>query len=136
MERQRIPCVGGIVTDTSGRVLLVLRGNEPAKGCWSVPGGRRKPGETDETATAREVLEETGLQVSVGELVGTVEIAAPDGSTYVVNDYLCRPADGADPDIVLAGDDADDAAWYPPERIGELRCSPGLLDALHRWRVL
>ena len=78
----RIPCVGGIVRH-GGRLLLVKRGREPARGTWSVPGGRVEAGETDEQATAREVLEETGLRVVVGELVGTVERDAPAGGVYV-----------------------------------------------------
>src|SRR6187200_2672799 len=59
---ERIRCVGGIVR-YDGRLLLVRRGREPARGTWSVPGGHVEPGESDLEATAREVLEETGLVV-------------------------------------------------------------------------
>lgn len=131
----RIPCVGGIVRH-GGRLLLVKRGREPARGTWSVPGGRVEAGETDEQATAREVLEETGLRVVVGELVGTVERDAPAGGVYVINDYACRPDDDADPDAVRAGDDADDAAWFTAEEVRRLHCSPGLVEALTSWGVL
>ena len=65
MEQRRVDCVGGIVTGPDGRILLIRRGNPPAQGCWSVPGGRVEPGEEDAEATAREVLEETGLAVGV-----------------------------------------------------------------------
>ena len=131
----RIPCVGGIVRH-GGRLLLVKRGREPARGTWSVPGGRVEAGETDEQATAREVLEETGLRVVVGELVGTVERDAPAGGVYVINDYACRPDDDADPDALRAGDDADDAAWFEGGQLWELNCSPGLVEALTAWGVL
>ena len=135
-----IPCVGGIVVDdrpgAPWRLLLVRRGQEPAKGTWSVPGGRVEPGESDESATAREVLEETGLHVDVGRLVGTVERDAPDGGVYLVRDYACRPASGADVAAVRAGDDADDAAWFTAAEVRRLDCSPGLVDALTAWRVL
>ena len=87
----RIPCVGGIIRH-GGRLLLVKRGQEPARGTWSVPGGRVEAGESDEQATAREVLEETGLRVVVDGLVGTVERDAPSGGVYVINDYACHPA--------------------------------------------
>ncbi len=70
MEQRRVQCVGGIVTDPAGRFLLVQRGQEPDKGRWSIPGGHIEPGESDTEATAREVLEETGLHVVVGDLVG------------------------------------------------------------------
>lgn len=129
-------CVGGIVTGPDGRILLVRRGNEPAKGCWSVPGGRVEPGEHDPEATAREVLEETGLAVEVHDLVGTVERDAPDGSIFVIRDYRCTPAEHADPSAVVAGDDADEVGWFTPEQIQELDCAPGLVQALVGWRVL
>ena len=76
---ERIRCVGGIVRYADG-LLLVRRGQEPARGTWSVPGGRVEAGESDPAATAREMLEETGLVVEVGRLAGTVERDGPDGA--------------------------------------------------------
>ena len=128
--------MGAVVTDDQGRLLLVLRGNEPAKGCWSVPGGRKESGESDAGATAREVLEETGLHVVVGALAGTVERDAPNGSVYVIRDYLCVPLDGIDASVVRPGDDADDAAWFTAAEVRALNCSPGLVAALESWDVL
>ncbi len=130
-----IPCVGGIVRH-DGRLLLVRRGQEPARGTWSVPGGRVEPGESDQQATAREVLEETGLRVEVGDLVGTAERDAPSGGVYVIRDHACRLAPGVAPDDVRAGDDADDAGWFTDDEVGLLDCSPGLVDALTAWGVL
>jgi len=130
-----IPCVGGLVRH-DGRLLLVLRGQEPAKGTWSVPGGRVEAGETDAEATAREVLEETGLPVVVGALAGEVERAAPGGGVYVIRDHLCSPAPGADVTAVHGGDDADDAAWFTPDEVRRLDTSPGLVDALVEWGIL
>ncbi|HET6627358.1 MAG TPA: NUDIX domain-containing protein [Nocardioidaceae bacterium] len=136
MEQRRVDCVGGIVTDTAGRLLLVRRGHEPAKGCWSVPGGRVEAGETDAEATTREVLEETGLHVVVGELAGSVERDAPGGAVYVIHDYLCTPVDGIDPSVARAADDAEDAGWFTAAQARRLTCSPGLLEALEEWGVL
>lgn len=129
-------CVGGIVTGRDGRILLVKRANEPARGSWAVPGGRVEPGEDDQTATAREVLEETGLRVRVHDLVGTVERDAPDGSVFVIRDYRCAPDDGADPDRVKAGDDAADVGWFTLSELAQLDCAPGLVEALEQWGVL
>lgn len=135
MDRTRIDCVGGIVVDAAGRFLMIKRGQEPAKGRWSVPGGRKEAGESDEAATIREVGEETGLRVIVERLVGTVERDAPDGSVYVIRDYRCAPVDGVDPAVVQAGDDADDAGWFTEQEVRRLDCSPGLLAAFDEWGV-
>ncbi len=129
-------CVGGIVVDDRGRLLLVQRGQEPAKGSWSVPGGRIEPGETPAEATAREVLEETGLEVTVGRLVGTVERDAPDGSVFVIHDFTCRLPGHVDGSGVRAATDADDAGWFSPEQVRALPCAPGLVEALEEWGVL
>ena len=131
---ERVDCVGGIVTGPDGRLLLIQRGKEPALGCWSVPGGRVEEDETLIEATMREVLEETGLPVIVGELIGTVDRDAPDGSVYVIYDFACTPA-GEVLDVV-AGDDADDVGWFTPAEVRALNCSPGLVEAFVEWGVL
>jgi len=64
--------VGGVVIE-SERVLLILRGNEPLKGQWSIPGGTLELGETLVEGTARELTEETGLQVRVMEMIEVFE---------------------------------------------------------------
>ena len=122
--------------DPHGRILLIRRGQEPAKGCWSVPGGRVEPGEDDATAVAREVLEETGLSVVVGDLAGTVERDAPDGSVFVIHDHHCVPAAGVTLAAVRAGDDADDVGWFTPDEVRALECAPGLIEALDHWGVI
>ncbi|HET7736812.1 MAG TPA: NUDIX domain-containing protein [Nocardioidaceae bacterium] len=132
-EPDRVDCVGGIVTGPDGRLLLIQRGKEPAKGCWSVPGGRVEWDETLVEAAAREVLEETGVAVVVGDLVGTVERDAPDGTVYVIYDFACTPIGSLQ---AVAGDDADAAGWFTAAEVRELACSPGLVEALVEWGVL
>lgn len=136
MERARVPCVGAVVHDDTGRLLLVRRGREPSAGCWSIPGGRVEHGETDEQAVRREMLEETALDVVVDRFVGAVERDAPDGSVYVIRDFACRPAEDADPSAVRAGDDADAVGWFRPDELPGLECVPGLLESLVDWGVL
>jgi 8-oxo-dGTP diphosphatase len=131
-----VPCVGAVVNDDAGRLLLVLRGREPARGLWSIPGGRVEPGESDAEATAREVLEETGLAVEVLDLVGYVERPGPGGSTYAINDYRCRLAPGSGPTSARAGDDADDVGWFDEAALRSLPTTPGLVAALEEWGVL
>lgn len=132
MAGRRIRCVGAVVHDDSGRLLLVRRANPPAQGLWSIPGGRVEPGETDEAAVVREVAEETGLQVAAERLVGSVERDGLDGDVYVIEDFLCRVLGGR----LVAGDDASDAGWFTAAALAGLATSPGLVEALGEWDVL
>lgn len=130
-----IRCVGALIHDTHGRLLLVLRGNDPGRGQWSVPGGRVEPGEDDETAVRREVAEETELTVTVGGLCGVVERAAPAG-VYVIYDYLCTPVGGT----AAAGSDAAAVRWVDAAGFAALHDAGELVDLLAEtlwdWGVL
>ena len=128
----RVRCVGAIVRDDAGRLLVVLRGRPPAAGTWSVPGGRVEPGESDADALAREVLEETGLVVRTGELVGTVERPGPRGTVYAIYDYRAERVSGE----LTAATDAADARWVSDAELLELPCAPGLVETLRSWRQL
>ena len=136
MEGRTIPCVGAVVRDERGRLLLVRRGNEPGRGLWSVPGGRIEPGETPQQALVREVLEETRLAVVPDALAGIVERDAPGGGVFVIEDFFAQLEPGTDPRAAHAGDDADEVGWFHPEQVVELDCVEGLVDALRQWRVL
>ncbi|WP_131740531.1 NUDIX hydrolase [Actinomadura roseirufa] len=128
----RVRCVGGIVRDGSGRLLMVKRGRPPGAGLWSIPGGRVEPGEGDAAAVARELAEETGLEVAVGRLVGSVDRPGPDGVTYEIHDYAATVTGGE----LRAGDDASDVRWVSPAGLRALPVTSGLLDALGSWGVL
>lgn len=128
-----VPCVGAVVRDAVGRLLLVRRGHDPGRGLWSIPGGRVEAGESLAAAIEREVMEETGLTVQAGEPVGRVLIPAP-GAVYEVVDLDCTLLEPDERPV--AGDDADDVAFVAPEELDRLACTSGLLDTLRRWGVL
>lgn len=127
-----VRCVGAIVHDERGRLLMVRRGHAPSAGTWSVPGGRVEPGESDADAVVREVHEETGLEVRPGDLVGHVERPGPDGVVYDIFDYAAESVSGR----LAAGTDAADARWVAADEIATLECSPGLVEELRAWGVL
>jgi 8-oxo-dGTP diphosphatase len=109
-----------IVRRVSGNaeVLLVRRANPPLQGEWSLPGGALEVGEKLREGVAREVKEETGLEVEVGPVLDVIDSIFPDaeGRTqyhYVLIDYLCRPRSGT----AVAASDASELRWA---RAGEL----------------
>ena len=132
MSTHLIPCVGAVIKDDTGRLLLVKRGHEPGKGLWSIPGGRVEAGESDAAALVREVREETGLAVTPGRLIGSVRRAAGNGGVFEIRDYAAAVTGGA----LVPGDDADDAVWAGPAELDTLPLTDGLLDALRSWGVL
>ena len=71
--------VGGVVVH-EGRALLIRRGSPPLQGEWSIPGGMLEVGETLEQGVIRELAEETGLEVSVVELIEVFERIFPGAS--------------------------------------------------------
>jgi ADP-ribose pyrophosphatase YjhB (NUDIX family) len=127
-----VPCVGAVVKDSRGQLLLIKRGHEPGAGLWSLPGGRIEPGETDAEALVREMLEETGLTVVPGRLVGQVRRPGIAGDVIDIRDYAATVTGGA----LRAGDDAADARWVATEELGDLAVTDGLLAALTDWGVL
>ncbi|MGZ6838798.1 MAG: NUDIX domain-containing protein [Blastococcus sp.] len=130
---QIVPCVGAVVHDGAGRLLMIRRGHAPHAGLWSLPGGRVEAGETAGQAIEREVREETGLEVRAGPPVGRVLIPA-DGAVFDVVDLACtltRP--GEDP---VAGDDAAAVMFADAATLDRLPCTPRLVETLREWGVL
>ena len=121
-EYPETPLVGvGAIIIEKGRVALVRRGHPPLEGKWSIPGGVLEVGETLRKAVVREALEETGLTIEPGELLGVFERVLPDDEGrfqyhYVLIDFLCRRLSG---DLV-AGDAADEVRWFGPAELEKL----------------
>ncbi len=131
MSGSVIPCVGAVVTDGQGRLLMIKRAHEPGAGLWSIPGGRIEPGETDAEALVREMLEETGLAVEVGPLIGSVRRPGLDGAVIDIRDYAATVAGGT----LRPGDDAADARWVEAADLDSLEITEGLIEALTDWGV-
>jgi 8-oxo-dGTP diphosphatase len=116
------PLVGvGAIIIEQDRVMLVKRAHPPLAGEWSIPGGALEMGETLRQAAAREALEETGLTVEVGELLGVYDriLRDDDGCIqyhYVLIDFLCRRIAG-EPE---AAGDAAEARWFSRGEVAPL----------------
>ena len=125
--------MGAVVHDADGRLLLIRRGHDPHRGRWTLPGGRVEPGETLEQAVVRELREETGLDVRVGDVVGRVLIPAGEVA-YDVVDFACTLVDPTAAPV--AGDDAADVRFVDGTALRELPCTPRLIDTLREWDQL
>jgi mutator protein MutT len=128
------PRVGlGAVVVRDGNILLIRRGRPPYAGLWSLPGGKLNMGETIAEALRREVSEETGLLIEVGDLAGIVESIDPEGRFhFVILDYFATVRGGR----LMAGDDASDARWVSLQDLSDLSSTPKLLYYLHRFGVI
>jgi 8-oxo-dGTP diphosphatase len=122
----------GAVVRRDDDVLLIRRARGTAVGQWSIPGGRVEFGEGLKAAVAREVREETGLEVRVGRFLGWAERMGDDPGPYhyVILDFAAEPVDLAA--VPRAGDDADDVAWVPTKAIETYPLVAGLAEFLRR----
>lgn len=106
-------------------VVLIKRRFEPLAGQWSLPGGALDVGETLEAGVAREIREETGLLVDVGEVVDVFDriLLDADGKIryhFVLIDYLCRPTGGR----LAHASDVSDVAIADPADLDRYALTP------------
>ncbi len=123
----------GAVVFKDNRVLLVKRGNPPAKGVWAIPGGGVELGETLEKAAEREVLEETGIVIKAGKPIFSFESIHRDDKDrvrfhYYIVDLTASYISGEP----TPGDDALDVGWISRESLGRLDVNPLTLKLLHQ----
>jgi ADP-ribose pyrophosphatase YjhB (NUDIX family) len=124
------PIVGvGVVVVADGAILLVQRGREPGRGLWAVPGGKVRHGEPMRDAARREVKEETGLDVEIGDVVWTGEHI--DDDFHIVLIDFSGSVLGGD---LRAADDADDVRWVPLRDAADYPLTPTMYDLIDTLR--
>jgi ADP-ribose pyrophosphatase YjhB (NUDIX family) len=125
--------VGAVIIAADGRVVLIKRKYEPLAGQWSLPGGTLEVGETLEAGVAREMLEETGLEVEVGPVIDVFDRILLDAERrvryhFVLIDYLCLPRGGE----LRAASDVADVRLAHPDHMAEFRLTPKAEDVIRK----
>ena len=122
--------VGAVVIE-NGKVLLARRGQPPLQGRWTLPGGMVELGEALEDALRREVLEETGWTVRVGQQLALFDFIEKDEEDrvryhYVLADFFCKRLDGE----LRAGSDVTNVRLVSPVELDEYRLTARSLEVI------
>ena len=109
------------------------RANPPLQGEWSIPGGALDLGEKLRDGIAREVREETGLDVEVGPVLEVLDSIFPDSEGriqyhYVLIDYLCHLRSGS----LAAATDVSEVRWARPEELEALGMKPVTIAVIRK----
>jgi mutator protein MutT len=110
--------VGAVLVDAEGRLFLARRGplakNE--RGLWEFPGGSVEFGETLAEALRREMAEEYGIEIEVGELLDVVDHLLPEeGQHWVSPSFICRLRSGEP--VIREAEKCAEIGWFAPSEM-------------------
>lgn len=126
------PTAGALI-ERDGKVLLGRRGVEPFFGWWDIPGGFLEPWEHPIDGLRRELREEAGLELEVGELLAVIvdTYGYSDQGDYTLNFYYLAAAPSGEP---APDDDVTELRWFSPDELpGQVAFAAGRA-ALARWQ--
>ncbi|MEE8336645.1 MAG: NUDIX domain-containing protein [Dehalococcoidia bacterium] len=125
----------GVVVEHDGRVLLVRRNHEPMYGRWSFPSGFVDGGEVVQEAAAREVREETGVEVRIDRLLGVYSTAGDHVVFVAFAGTSIGTSTGGGP--AASSDEVMEVGLFAPHELPEMAFAhdPAILDAWRAWRA-
>lgn len=121
--------VAAAVISDGGRIFATQRGYGEQKGGWEFPGGKIENEESAQDALVREIREELDTEISVGELVGTIEYDYP-GFHLSMDCFFCRIISGT-----LTLREASDAKWLTAETIYSVDWLPADLTLIEKIKA-
>ena len=114
-------------------VLLIQRGVEPARGRWALPGGFMDADEMPTDALQRELREEVGLAIRVGELLDIFDMSGTDGRSKGIVLAYQASVRGRLPDFLRCQDDVSNAGWFQAAEIPADLAFESTYNLLQRW---
>ena len=117
-----------VVATDDGKILMVKRAIDPMMGRWSLPAGYVDRGEVVEEAAAREVREETGVEVRLDSLLG---VYSSPGAPVILIVYAATITAG----VASPGDEALDVGLFGVEELPEMPF-PHDDEIMRDWRRL
>lgn len=117
-----LPRIGSalLVRDEENRILLGKRNKDPQRGYWVIPGGKIHAFESIAEAAARELQEETGLTVTVGNRFNVYEIVSPPNEHRIIIYSWAKVLEGT----AKASDDLSEVRFFEASELGDLELSP------------
>lgn len=126
---KRIEVVAAVICQ-GGRVFATQRGYGEWKDWWEFPGGKMEAGETPEAALKREIREELSAEISVDELLVTVEYDYP-AFHLTMHCYLCSLLTEA-----LHLNEHEAARWLAKEELDGVRWLPADLQLIEQLKSI
>lgn len=129
-----IPCVDLLVEDENGRILMIKRANEPAKGQWWFPGGRVNFLETREQAAKRKLKEECGLEALQVKEMGTHDVILdmPDDANQSHGITTLFSISVMEQGVVILDAQSLDSEWRRPAEWISIPLHPFILEQIQR----
>ncbi|HXF60525.1 MAG TPA: NUDIX hydrolase, partial [Caldilineaceae bacterium] len=123
----------GLVT-WQDQALLIRRGVDPMRGKWALPGGYMDAGELPQETLARELLEEVGLTVVVGELLAIFPMVGPGVTNSGIVLAFHSRIGGQEPPELVCDDDVCEAGWFSPQAMPEDLAFESTVALLEEWK--
>lgn len=111
--------VGAVILNEAGEILLVLRGRQPEKDKWSIPGGKVDLYENLEDTAVREIMEEVGLHIQVKRLLCTAETIDPGRNEHWISVIFEARAVSGEVSNREEGGAIQEVRWFPLSRLPE-----------------
>ena len=126
-ERKTIRVAAAVIKEND-RIFATARGYGEYKGWWEFPGGKIEEGETPKQALVREIREELAIEISVGDLIKTVEYDYP-GFHLSMDCFWAEVLSGQ---IELK--EAEEARWLTNEELSDVKWLPADLELIETIR--